>query len=695
MKRPRRAVALQLFLLFVSPVGLYGEGSEATALDRFVAKPDPSFGFHLVDSTPGFGYTTHVLELTSQTWLTSAEVDHPIWEHQLTIFVPSQLSTTTAVLVVDSGSNDEPFPEINSTLGTASVLIGAVVADLRIVPNQPLQFRDEARERSEDAIIAYSWDKYLRGHGEDWPAQLPMTKAAVRAMDAVTEFSKSSDGGANNIDRFVVTGGSKRGWAAWLTAAVDERVVAIAPAVSDLLNLGPSLADHWQAYGFWAPALKDYEEKGIMAWFWSEPMRNLLQMIDPYEYRERLTMPKYVINAAGDQFFLPTSSQFYFDDLPGPKYLRYVPNVSHGLDEPGNDALGGLLAWGNAIIKGMSLPQFSWSLPEEGGIVLSTSDPPAMVKLWEATNPSARDFRLETIGASWTSTTVTSSGNGIYEASVEAPERGWTAYFLEMTYPSGSLFPLKFSTPVRVTPDTLPYGPPVVSVLSASYRPLLARNAIASAFGLNLATRSEAATSLPLPTELADVRVKLTDEQGIPRNADLFYVSPNQVNFLVSAGVSPGLGRVEIYRHDVKVGEGQALIEELAPGLFSANGTGQGVAAAIALTVKPDGTQHWTTVFDGTQPEGSREGIAVNLGSQADQVFLLLFGTGMRNASQATVTIGGVPIGVAGPEPSVEFEGVDQINIGPLPRSLAGVGDVDIILVVDGVAANVVTVRFG
>ena len=160
-----------------------------------------------------------------------------------------------------------------------------------------------------------------------------MTKSAVRAMDAITAFMASPAGGAHRVARFVVSGASKRGWTTWTTAAVDRRVIAIAPEVIDLLNVEPSFVHHWQAYGKWSEAVQDYVDRGLMDWIGTPTFRALMQIEEPYEYRNRLTMPKLLLNAAGDQFFLPDSSRFYFDDLPGEKLLRYIPNADHSLDK--------------------------------------------------------------------------------------------------------------------------------------------------------------------------------------------------------------------------------------------------------------------------------------------------------------------------------------------------------------------------
>ena len=145
-----------------------------------------------------------------------------------------------------------------------------------------------------------------------------------------------------------------------------------------------------------------------MEWNGTPEYRALMKIVEPYQYRQRLTMPKFIVNASGDQFFLPDSSQFYFNDLPGVKYLRYVPNADHSLK--GSDAYETLQACYSAVLNHSPLPQFSWTLEKDGAIRVTTKDTPTEVKLWQATNPDARDFRLEMIGPAYKSTHAHRSG---------------------------------------------------------------------------------------------------------------------------------------------------------------------------------------------------------------------------------------------------------------------------------------------
>jgi PhoPQ-activated pathogenicity-related protein len=431
--------------------------SDQTALDRYVATPDPSYKYELAKTIQGQGYTAYVLDMTSQTWRSPSEVDRNVWKHWLTVIRPSQVSTSKSLLFITGGSNNSPPPESpDPKLAQIAVATNSVVSELRMVPNQPLAFTTDHKPRTEDSFIAYTWDKYLHTGDELWPARLPMTKAAVRAMDTVTSFCASSTAGGLKIDSFIVSGGSKRGWTTWTTAAVDKRVVAIIPLVIDLLNIEPSFRHHLAAYGYYAPAVGDYELMGIMKWQGTPQYRALMKIEEPYQYRSRLTMPKFIINAADDQFFLPDSWQFYYKDLLGAKYLRYVPNAEHSLG--GSDAFLTVLACYDAILKGSALPQFDWNIEKDGTIKMQTNDKPTEVKLWQITNPSSRDFRLTTIGPRWTSASLKDNGRGEYEAKVAAPRKGWTAYMVELTFPSGqSLAPFKFTSGVKVVPDVLPF----------------------------------------------------------------------------------------------------------------------------------------------------------------------------------------------------------------------------------------------
>lgn len=447
--------ALFVCLLLALPVA-----AQKTALDRYVEKPDPSYSWKLVNTISGRGYKGYVIELTSQTWRTAEEVDRPVWKHWLVVARPDKVASNKALLIIGGGNSKDAMPaSMPERMLTIAMETNTVVAELSNVPNQPLAFADSKdKARFEDDLVAYSRVKQIETKDDFWLVRLAMVKSGVRALDALQEFMSSDEGGRVKLDQFVVSGGSKRGWTSWLVAAVDERVIAIVPTVIDALNSEAITRHHFEAYGFFSPALKDYVNHKLFPDKIGTPeYRHILAIEDPYNYRhrDRLRIPKFLIHASGDQFFLPDNSQFYFGELQGEKYLRYVPNAKHNLS--GTDARESLQAFYESILSGRPRPVFSWKKEKDGSLVVTVKDKPRQVYLWQATNPSARDFRLDVIGSAYTGMPLKEQRPGVYVARPGKPAQGFTAFFVELVYDSGGKYPFKFTTEVVVVPDRLPF----------------------------------------------------------------------------------------------------------------------------------------------------------------------------------------------------------------------------------------------
>lgn len=446
--------ALVVTALSLSSAAAQAPGGARTPLDEYVQQRDAVYGWKVARTVEGNPSKTVILRLTSQTWRTAKEVNQPVWEHWLVIVRPEKVTTNKAFLLIGGGANDRPMPSGADPMTTLIArATGSLVAELRMVPNQPLIFHGDGQPRKEDDLIGYAWDQYLKTGDATWLPRLPMVKSAVRAMDCLQEWAKQE---GLPLERFVVAGGSKRGWTTWLTGAADKRVEAIIPIVIDVANVDASMRHHAAVYGFWARAIGDYYKHGIMQRSDEPRVRALYQIVDPLAYRDRLTLPKFVINASGDQFFVPDSSQFYYGELKGEKLLRYVPNADHSLR--GSDALESIIAYYQMILSGRPRPNYSWTFEKDGSIRVKCETPPKKVLVWQATNPKARDFRVDTIGKSFTSQELKPDADGTYVARLRAPDQGWTASFVELTYDSGGPHPLKTTTAVRVLPDRLPFA---------------------------------------------------------------------------------------------------------------------------------------------------------------------------------------------------------------------------------------------
>jgi PhoPQ-activated pathogenicity-related protein len=427
-----------------------------TALDRYVRKPDSTYAWKVVRKVKADGVTRFTVDLKSQTWRTTRDVDRPVWQHWLTIVKPDKVAGKTAFLFISGGRNGgKPTRRADPVTLQIARATTTVAAELRMVPNQPLTFHNDGKPRKEDDLIGYTWDQFLKTGDETWPARLPMVKSAVRAMDCVQAVMAGAEGDRIRIDKFVVAGGSKRGWTTWCTAAVDKRVTAAVPIVIDVLNVNASMRHHVAAYGFYAAAVGNYFQHKIMQRRDHPRMKELLAIEDPYSYRDRLTLPKLIVNAGGDQFFCPDSSQFYYPDLKGEKHLRYVPNGDHSLR--GTDALAGIIAFYQMVLAGKERPRYAWTFAKDGSIRVTTKTAPKQVRLWQATNPKARDFRVATIGKAYKSRPLRDQGGGVYVGKIDPPREGWTAFFVELTFGGVGPYPLKVTTAVRVLPDRLPH----------------------------------------------------------------------------------------------------------------------------------------------------------------------------------------------------------------------------------------------
>ena len=235
-------------------------------------------------------------------------------------------------------------------------------------------------------------------------------------------------------------------------------------------------------------------------------------------------------------------------------------------------------------------------------------------------------------------------------------------------------------------------------VSAASYdASQLASESIATAYGSGLATGTGGATS-GLPTSLFGTSVTFIDSTGLERLSPLFYVSPTQINYLVPQGTALGEATVKITSGNGNIATGTIQIARVAAGLFAANSDGQGVAAAVALRVKADNSRAYEPVIQPNSSLGKYIALPIDLGPDlgdaSDQVYLILYGTGLRSRnllSDVKAKVGGVDVPVIFAGPQGDFAGLDQVNL-LLPRTLAGRGEAGIELTVENNAANVVTV---
>lgn len=473
--------ACNLKLALISALLIFASNTLAqTALDTYVGQDDGVFAYEEYDSDGGIGWTTRLFKMTSQRWRGDDDVDCErrladswvdacdLWQHEIIMYIPDTIrlgslggTEHTAVLLINGGNNSgELIREGSDYGGPLALYTNAVIVEVRQVPNQPYYFDAEpGRQRSEDELLGYSIDRYFDAEDPSWPALAPMTKSVVRAMDTVQQFIQTKHD--HEIDDFVVLGGSKRGWTTWLTAAVDPRVKAIMPASIEVHELQKQLEHQHASYGFFAPATVDYVEANLVCQLASDTSGQLRELIDPAVYNDRYTMPKFILNSTGDQFFVVDSSRFYYQDLPEPKQIRMAPNTDH---KQSSDAIISGLGWLlDAIDDDLPGEQIEWTTNAVGEIRLTTQGNEQEVLHWRASNDK-RDFRLESIGEAWTSEPLEKNENGEYVAESFLLELGWYAHFIEVRYETIDLPGLdpvieSYTTEVAFVLDRLPFEP--------------------------------------------------------------------------------------------------------------------------------------------------------------------------------------------------------------------------------------------
>lgn len=421
---------LVFFLSFHVVQAQQGATTPANALQRYLSIDDGKFSWQIKDSLHIEGGTIYQILLTSQQWREFT------WKHQLNIIVPKHVAHDGALLFVGSGrmQRDDPSEpqwhdlssdDLIQSVAQMAMENNAVAALLRQVPNQPLY-----GGMTEDELISYTFHKFQEDNDYTWPLLFPMVKSVVKAMDAVTLLAQSRS--IKAVERFVVTGLSKRGWTTWLTAAQDDRVEALAPMVIDILNMPVNLnyqIEVWQEY---SPQIQDYVALGLVQDVESERGRALAQMIDPYSYRQQLDKPKMLFMGTNDQYWVIDAVKHYIDSIPGDNYIHYVPNEGHNLGDK-KQAFRALSSFWGFTLNRIPYPTTSYRVIEEPRQlklhIEATNHRLVGATLWSAFSED-QDFRDE----QWHSNALVIRRINRFVVAEETPSSGYKAFYVELLY---------------------------------------------------------------------------------------------------------------------------------------------------------------------------------------------------------------------------------------------------------------------
>ena len=424
----------RVFLIFA----LCAAAEARADLFEYVSRAEPDYRWELRGTKTLPQGTIYDLHVVSQVWQGIR------WEHQVQVYQPQNVKPLATMLLWNQGgtANDR---SISFGMDLA-IKTRSPVAFVYGIPNQPL-----LDGKKEDDLISETFLRYLATKDENWPLLFPMVKSLVKAMDALQAFGKEQ--WQTDITHFVVTGASKRGWTTWLTAAADPRVKAIAPLVIDTLNMRAQIPHQKEAFGKFSEQIEDYTRKGLVPIPDTPEADKLWKMVDPWVYRDKLKVPKLLINGNNDPYWAADALNLYWDDLPGAKWVTYVPNAGHNLQQKGPDgqpdlsrAVSALAVFAASYIHDRPLPSVSWKHMDGNPamtLAIESSRPATAARLWIVHAPT-RDFRL----SPWSHKELTLSGKTA-TGDVELPETGWLAFFGELEFDDAGLT-WQFSTQLRV-----------------------------------------------------------------------------------------------------------------------------------------------------------------------------------------------------------------------------------------------------
>ena len=463
---------LYLLMLFISPcsqVFSSEDKHELIELNQVIPKYRESLAvlpvdYSLLEEKNLTGVRLQRYKLNSQTWTLQGSVSPGLWQHGVDIYIPDSARDKNALIVINSGSNDDgtgnPVAANNFTqdqLVQIAVATKTIVISVSNVPNQKLTYQGAAEALAEDNSVAWSWKLFINDTKKYQNASLhiPMSAAVSQAL-RLAKIELASQ----NITQFIVTGASKRGWAAWLTALSNTDVVAIVPFAMDLLATQASLKHMYHSYGNnWPVAFYPYYQQEIDKHIDTNEFASLMKIEDPLSYlsgemNSRFNIEKYIINASGDDFYVPDNSRFYYDKLPGPKSLRVVENSTHhGILSV---TVPSLITFINRYQEQKKLPEISEVIASDDDknktLKVHFSEQPSQVLQWTAHNPVSRDFRFA-CEVKYHSTPVNlSAGDNEVVIPLTIPDSGWQATYLEATFSDGYVA----TSQVYITPDEYP-----------------------------------------------------------------------------------------------------------------------------------------------------------------------------------------------------------------------------------------------
>ncbi|MCX8064122.1 MAG: PhoPQ-activated pathogenicity-related family protein, partial [Candidatus Hydrogenedentes bacterium] len=426
----------------------------------------------LYSKSKGTGYTAYFLELTSQSWHPEKTFP-PVWRHWLTLLVPNRRTKDSALLTLTSGlsSPEKPMSEIPLSLVSISASTNSIVAILEGFPIDPTGYYETPSNKVElKDIDFFIWSlrQYYDTNDPSWIVLLPMVKSVVSAINAIQEFILKDLKSEIPVKEFVLCAEAPF-FACWLVPAVDERVIGIAGINNFVYNI-EVLIKNYLINEISLPSLfEEVDNKGLLQHFETQEGERLLNIIDPYNYRQFLKIPKLIVSYNG-----PSHSNFSFlaeevaSEIPDPIHWTLFPHLSLSrepvfLSQNLNvlssktpvapkiyDFRDTLHVFYHRVINRKELPSILWNITPEGKCSAKISEEVVEARAWFCIKGSKNELIHDQ--SSWQMILMTEIAEGTYEANLNLPKENYKAVFIEVVFPSlsGTNFPI--TSPIHIIP---------------------------------------------------------------------------------------------------------------------------------------------------------------------------------------------------------------------------------------------------
>lgn len=394
-------------------------------------------------------------KMVSQEWSPEKLVSPQTWRHNLDIYIPTIPKPKYALIIINSGAsyNNKKFsPDFNKKMlidiaEKTNVIVISInnIVNNYVISNDDNKFLNENDQQYD--FIARNWSLFMNNpERRVLPLDIPMTAVVSQTIRFTKQELKKW-----NIKKFIVSGVSAQGCTAWLASIANPDIAAIVPFANDGLNTDKMLKHVYRSYGKnWPFSFLPFYNQKIDQMIGSYRFSKLMQIVDPLQYlnsdhQNRLSIPKYIINASSDDFYTPDNSRFYYDKLPGTKSLRIIPNTNHvnilAFTVPS------LISFVNRLNRNEPLPKLSACI-FKNKLTVHFSEKPVKITRWIAKNPVARDFRYSCGIRYLPSSIKIGTGENITVA-INTKIMGWQATYIEAIFSDGYVA----TTQVYITPD--------------------------------------------------------------------------------------------------------------------------------------------------------------------------------------------------------------------------------------------------